>query len=141
VIRAVVAGVLVALLALTHFMAYRAGRAVVRAEVAQRGLDDVHEARKLESRRATLAAEASQRARERERGLVADAAALRAEHDGLRDALDAANRAAQADAETCRRYAGAATAVVAAMARAGEDMARAADQCHSDLTLLREAPP
>lgn len=140
-IRAVVAGVLVALLALTHFMAYRAGRAVVRAEVAQRSLDDVHEARKLESRRATLADEAQQRARSRERGLVADAAVARDESERLRDAIGAANRAAQADAETCRAYARAASGVLEEMERAGAEMARAADQCVSDLTLLVEAPP
>lgn len=138
--RSIIAVVALVILALTHFTAYRAGRAVVRAAVAEQRVEDTHELRKLETRRATLAAEASQRARERERGLAADAAALRAEHDSLRVALDAANRSAQSDAEACRRYARAATAVVAEMAREGEDMARAADQCHSDLTLLREHP-
>lgn len=140
-IRAVVAGVLAVVLALSHFTAYRAGRAVVRAEVAQRGLDDVHEVRKLEARRATLADEAQQRARARERGLLADAAVARGESERLRDAISAANGAAQADAAACRGYAAAASAVLAEMERAGEGLARAADQCVSDLMLLSEAPP
>ena len=63
------------------------------------------------------------------------------ELDGLRNASANALRAAASDLATCNRVAAAYGVVVNEAGAFAQDVARDADQCHSDIQTLKEAWP
>jgi hypothetical protein len=136
-----IAAALVAILAFTHFTAYRTGRAHVRNEWQAATAAANIEARALEQQRQRRADEAAALAAARTTRIAADAARARGESAGLRDDLSAVRlHAAQSIA--------AATATVAALSAVFEsctseylDVAQAADGHASDSLTLQQAWP
>lgn len=73
--------------------------------------------------------------------LRADADSARDSLVGLRSSADAALRTAASSLDACNRVAAAQNIVVAASGEFIQTVVTDADQCHSDLTLMREAWP
>jgi hypothetical protein len=136
-----IAAALVAILAFTHFSAFRAGRAHVRNEWQAATAAANIEARALEQQRQRRADEAQKLAAARTTRIAADAARARGESAGLRDDLSAVRlHAAQSLA--------AATATVAALSAVFEqcssryiELAQAADGHASDSLMFQESWP
>jgi hypothetical protein len=140
---------LVAVLAFTHGLAYRGGRAAVRAKwdaekvVQQQALIAAEKAsRAKELALNAKVMEASNEARKRETALKADAARARSELDGLRHDNDNFRRILPSLADDAvRRYAATANDVLAECSRRYQGVAEAADGFASDSLMLQNAWP
>ena len=98
-------------------------------------------ARKTIERNTSALASAQNNAASRVAVLRADADGARNAGHGLRIATDAAVRTASDSPDACNRVATACSSVVAASTDFIQTVVTDADQCHSDLTLMREAWP
>jgi len=136
-------------LALTHFVAYRGGKAVVRAAWTAEKLEQTEqlaafnaENRRIEQRRQSLIAEALDAAKKRETANAADVERLRAINDGLRDDI-AASRAQLSSASigSLRGRVTALETVFEQCSRANEAVARDAAGLASDLRLMLDSWP
>lgn len=140
------AALLAALLAFTHFSAYRAGKAVVRADFdAYKLAQDQaiqkaqEEARKVEQDRQKQAQEAIDASKKREAALRADAAGARTALDRLRNAI----RATDMSSGPGNAVRGPTTAnqLLLECGTEAQRLAEAADQHASDVRTLTEAWP
>jgi len=139
--RVLLALVLAAALAFTHFAAYRKGKNDVRMEwqVSVAAAND--EARRLERARQSAADGAARLAAVREAGIRAAAASARHESDGLRDDLRAANDYAKESRAAAERVAGVTTELLEQCSRSYLGVAEAADRADSEARELRGAWP
>lgn len=98
-------------------------------------------ARQTLERATSQNAEAQTSARKRDVRVRVDSDRSRNAAGGLRIATEATVRTAEADPSTCNSIIAAYSAVATASSDFIERVARDADQCHSDLTLMTEAWP
>ena len=98
-------------------------------------------ARKTIERNTSALAAAQNNAAARNAVLRIDADGARNAGNGLRIATDAAVRTAASSADACNRVATACSSVVAASTDFIQAVVTDADQCHSDLKLMRDAWP
>jgi hypothetical protein len=139
--RLLLAAVLLAALAFSHFTVYRKGKNDVRMEWQAAVARGNEEARTLERRRQDRADEAGRTAATREVGLRADADRARGAAGGLRDVTELAERVAS-ESGTAAQQARRAFRVVVDQcgARLGE-VAADADLARSEALELRDAWP
>jgi signal transduction histidine kinase len=136
-------------LAFTHFTAYRAGKANVRAEWTAEKLKQTEqlaafnaESRRIEQRRQSLILEAQHAAKQREILAAASARDLRTELDGLRDDLARAGaQLSSASIGSLRRRVTALDTVFEQCARRVEGLAGDAQGIASDARLILDAWP
>lgn len=139
--RLLIALVLVAALAFSHFMAYRKGQTNVRNEWQVAVAQANSEARRLELARQSRADEAASLAAKREAGIRADAVRASDAVRGLRDALDAAQRRGSDSQAAAIARAAALGELLAASAEAHRELAQRCDRHVSDLRMLLDAWP
>ena len=136
--------VLVALAALWGYGRHERGLGYAEAqnEYTQRALVATQEARKREFALQNQLNEAQNEARTREIALTAAADGARLERDGLRDELAAlGDRLSRASADSLRKYAATANAVLAECTDRYSKLAQKADGHASDTLMLRRAWP
>lgn len=140
---------LAAVLAFTHFTAYKSGKANVQAKwdaekVVQlnQAKEDEIENRRIDSARQRNVIDAQSAATKRNTDLQADAATSRAAVDGLRNFLraNAAALPGRSD-DAAGKYAAAANELLAICAGRYQDMAATADAHNSDSLMYQSAWP
>lgn len=113
-----------------------------QAEYTQRALAATQAARAREAELQIKIQEAQNEARKRENDLSLAADAARAERDGLRDELTAiGDRLSKASADSLRKYARTANAVLAECTTRYSELAKKADQHASDSLMLQQGWP
>jgi DNA-binding helix-hairpin-helix protein with protein kinase domain len=132
---------LAALLSFTHFSAFRAGKQNVKNEWAASVVAANAESRKLEQQRQRRAEEAQSLAAGRSRALDADARNARAVAGGLRDTLDATERAAKESHDTANNAVRALSELLGSCTAEYVAVAEAADRATSEVRTLRDAWP
>jgi hypothetical protein len=129
-----------ALLAFSHFTAYRKGKNDVRVEWMAATAAANAEARRLEQQRQRRADDAGRLAEVRERGLRADAARAGDAVDRLRDAITARNLAGESAAAASERAASLGK-LLGESAAAYRDLAATCDRHVNDERTLLDAWP
>lgn len=145
----IIAGVIAAILAFSHFTVYRSGKAVVRAEWTAEKLKQTEqlaafnaESRRIEQRRQSMVMEALNAAKKREILAAAAARNLRSERDGLRNDLASASaQLSSASASSLRQRVKALDTVFEQCTAEVEGLAGDAQGIASDARLMLDAWP
>ena len=140
-IRVLIALALVGALAFSHFSVYRWGKNNVRLEWTASIAAANAESRKLEQQRQRRADEAQGLAANRSRVLAADARNARAVAGGLRDTLDATERAARDSHDTANNAVRALSELLGSCTAEYLIVAEEADRATSEVKTLRDAWP
>lgn len=130
-----------AVLAFSHFTAYRSGKSHVRTEWDLAKATANTEARRMEQSRQSRADEAARSAVSRQAGLSADAARARAAADGLRDELDATRLYAAQSLDAATKSVAALSDVFQQCSRRYSELAEIADRHASDSLMYQQAWP
>lgn len=133
--------ILAGFLAFTHLTVYRAGEKHVKAQWDEAVASANADARKLEQRRQDMATEAANLAAKREAGIRSAAALARADADGLRGDLNAANEYAKESRAAAERVAGLATDLLGRCTARYLGVAEAAQRSDSEARELRQGWP
>ena len=140
--RWLIVGACAVTMALTHFTAYRSGKAVVRAEWTETNLAQTNEARKIENRREAMLKESTDAARKRDAIAAKTSLDLRSELAGLRDDLATARgQLSTASTASLRRRIQTYDAVFEQCAQRVEGLAGTTQGIASDTRLILDAWP
>jgi hypothetical protein len=124
-----------------YFTGRHDGTTIERATWQEAAAQANADARRLEQRRQDRADEAARLAAAREDRIRADAARARSESDGLRDTLDAVERASAQSFDAARKSVAALRDVFEQCSREYQSLAETADRHASDSLKLQQAWP
>ena len=143
--RLLIALVLVAVLGVSHFSMYRKGRGdgrqAIQNEIQAQTIAATAEARRLEQKRQDAADGAARLAAQREAGIRADAARALRSVDGLRNDLDAIQRASADSLATANAAVRTLGDVLQSCTAESQRVAEEADLATSEALELRQAWP
>jgi hypothetical protein len=139
--RVLIALALAGLLAFSHFAVYRTGKANVQSKWTASIAAANEDARKLERSRQSAADGAARLAAVRQSAISADASRARSELGGMRDDLDAIQRASAQSLAAATKSVAALSNVFQQCSRSYQELAEIADRHANDALNLRQAWP
>lgn len=139
--RVLLLAALVCLLSFTHFSAYRAGKATVRAEFAAATAAANIEAFKASERRQRTVDVAATASTARKTGIAAAASNVGSELVGLRNAIDTAERVARESTAAADHYRATCSKLLIESGELLKEVAASADGHASDVRLLLDSWP